>query len=90
MPQFDENNYPAKVVIEITAEGYTTTVIDSQGEQIARRGAVMEGAGRARGTESGEFFDDLGEDCEELADELEGMLPFSIACELVSIKELFE
>lgn len=90
-PLFSERNFPAKVVIEITADGYSTTLFDSNGESISSRGSEMDGPYRAKGTRTGDFYDDLGDDFGDLADELEcGFTAFNIASELAQIRESYE
>lgn len=70
---------PTKVTIECTADGYTVSVYSGD-ETIASRSTRMEGDGRALEVieQSGDWYSALP-NFEELADELETGVPFSIA-----------
>lgn len=73
-------NDPHKVVIECTAKGYSITVFDEEGAQLAEQSSVMESAGRSKRTGNREWWDDFPdhEDFTEALDDL-SFGPFTVS-----------
>jgi hypothetical protein len=63
---------PDKVIITITADGTNVTVF-SGAEELSNRSSVMVSAGESNAKEKGDIHDDLYEEFEELAEEIEGI-----------------
>ncbi|WP_169701530.1 hypothetical protein [Desulfobulbus propionicus] len=83
--------YPDKVVITITADGETVEIFQG-GKVVSSRSTEMISAGEARAKQKGDIYDDLPEDFDDLAEEIEGVSlgTFGIASQLYLIKEYFE
>lgn len=81
-------NKPTKVVIEITAEGWSERVYAGE-VVIAETGHVMESRGSARSSDSEEWYDRLPDDFDSLAEALEDLSfgPFGVAGALYEIDE---
>lgn len=69
-PEGDAVQFPDRVVIEITGERYTTTVLSGEAV-IAKRSMRLESRGLSRGEQKGDFYDDFEDDA--LAEALDGI-----------------
>lgn len=76
---------PTKVTVEITTEGYTTTVY-ARDEIVVQRAMVMRCDGHARGTKKGTFYDDLTGPLEGLAEAIESHDPFETCQQLRNLR----
>lgn len=79
---------PTRVLMEITGDGYTTRVFAGD-KLVSDRGMKMVRRGEARGLQKGDVYDDF-EEFEKLAEELDELDGFGVACELRNLREDFD